>query len=332
MAFDQGVPPDAVRLYLEASALREGPLTTERAVTLLAKAVAIDPRFAPALSALALRSLTAWFVPFVYTGPEWKALCAERVARALEHAGSLAETHVAAAVFHLEQGSPREAEVALRRALQLAPTCVEALSVLGQIACETGQTAAGRAHLRLASELDPAAVMPAVYLAREEAYAGRLEACFAILDALGDDAWSPPAYLVRIRAAAWHGEADVVRSWVSRGAGMGDASGQLLYGELVARALLGEAARDDLGAMADGLLAAGNSPRFQAESQRIAAEVEAMNGWPERALARIQWLGELPAFIDVGWLEKCPVLRPLAGDATFAAVLAKTRARAHASR
>jgi TolB-like protein/tRNA A-37 threonylcarbamoyl transferase component Bud32/tetratricopeptide (TPR) repeat protein len=329
MAFDEGVPPDAVRMYLDACALGEGPLTTEKAVALLDRAVTVHPRFAPALSALALRSLTAWYVPFVHTGPEWSETCAARVARALRDAGSLAETHVAAAVLHLERGSPREAEQALKRALELAPTCVEALNVLGEVECHTGRREAGISHARLASELAPNAVIPAVTLARDEAYDGKLDACVARLDALGDDAWSPPPFLLRVRAASWHGASDVIRGWLTRGAGMSDASGRFPYGELVAQGLLGEAARDEVDMMVDGLLAAGKSPRFRAETLRVATEIHVASGRRDDALRRLRALAELPAFFDVEWLERCPALRTLSTEPAYVELLEVTRRRAH---
>jgi serine/threonine-protein kinase len=333
LAFDEGVPAEAMRAYLDGASFKEGPMRTETALGLLERAVALHPRFAPALSGLALRSLTAWYMPFVPTPDDWESRCAERVARAKDAAGSLAETHVADAVFRLEHGEVREAELALGRALELSPTCVDALVVLGDLECQTGRTAAGIAHARLAVDLDPGAVMPAVTLAREEALSGRLEACLALLDAIGgDDGWSPPPYLLRVRAASWHGARDEVRGWIARGAGMSDASGRFPYGEMVAHAFLGEADADAMRALVDGLLAAGKSPRFRAETLRVAAEMSAANGRRGEALERLGALGDLPAFVDVSWLERCPALRPLTGERAFADVLAAARARAQAGR
>jgi serine/threonine protein kinase len=332
IAFDEGVPPEAVRLYLDASAIKEGPMRTEEALALLERAIAIHPRFAPALSALALRSLTAWYVPFTFTPPDWGQTCASRVQRALLGAPSLAETHVAAAILRLEQGAVREAELALRRALQVAPTCVDALTALADLECNAGRTASGVAHARLAVDLDPGSVLSAVTLAREEAFEGRLDSCLALLDALGDEAWSPPPFLLRVRAAAWNARPDIVRAWLGRGAGMSDASGQFPYGEIVARTIIGESSRDEMEMIVDGLLAVGKSPRFCAEVLRVATEMSIMSGRPNDALERLDALGALDAFFDVDWLERCPALRPLSTEPAFARALASARRRANAPR
>ncbi|HEY2367829.1 MAG TPA: protein kinase, partial [Polyangiaceae bacterium] len=329
MAFDEGVPAEAVSRYLDASAIKEGIERTEHALRLLERAVEIHPTFAPALSALALRSLTAWYIPFIPTPPDWGDTCAERVRRAEKDAPSIPETHVASGVLHLERGAVRAAEVALRRALQLAPTSADALTALGELECCAGRVASGLEHARLAMDLDPGAVIAAVTLAREDAFEGNVDRCIARLDALDDESWSPPPFLMRVRAAAWHGKTDVIRAWLSKAAGMSDASGNFPYGEILARTFLGESPYDDIAAMVSGLVAIGKSPRFVVETRRIAAETSALLDHRDDALAHIDALGDSPAFFDVDWLARCPALQSLRSDAAYAIALAKAQARAN---
>jgi serine/threonine-protein kinase len=328
MAFDEGVPAEAVRCYLDASAIKEGIERTEHALRLLERAVEIHPTFAPALSALAVRSITAWYIPFIPTPPDWAETCAERVRRADKDAPSIPETHVASGMLHLERGAVRAAEVALRRALQLAPTSVDALTVLGELECWAGRPS-GLEHARRAMDLDPGAVIAAVTLAREDAFRGDVDRCIARLDALEDESWSPPPFLMRVRAAAWHGKSDIIRAWLSKAAGMSDASGNFPYGEVLARTFLGESPYEDAAAMVSGMLAIGKSPRFVAEVRRVAAEIAALVGRHDDAIAHVAALGDMDAFFDVDWLARCPALAPLRADAAYAIALSKAQARAN---
>jgi serine/threonine-protein kinase len=58
----------------------------------------------------------------------------------------------------------------------------------------------------------------------------------------------------------------------------------------------------------------------------VAAEFYMVGGRPEDAIAEIEKAAALP-FIDLAWLDGCPLLEPVRQDPRFAAVRATTAAR-----
>jgi eukaryotic-like serine/threonine-protein kinase len=323
-------PAEAVRAYLDARAIFKTPAGLAEALPLLERALALAPTFRPAIAAYAMTSMLAWFVPFFPTSDDWEERCAERIARALATAPGLAETHVAHGMLEWERGHIAEGASSLRHALRLAPTCGDALMWLGELECRMGEVSSGIAHARLSWELDPTRFPSLVTLAREELFAGRREQGIALLDSLGD-LYSPPAFLLRVRAAAWARDEGAIRAALGRAWTLMDVHGAVPVGDFVARAFLGEVDTETIGTFVDHLLSNRKSPRIASEILMTAVEVDVSAGRlasAERLLERLMAIG---AFVDVDWLTRCPGLAPLRDRDVMTAALDLARGRIRVS-
>jgi serine/threonine-protein kinase len=326
LPFDGKVPAEAVRCYLDARAVRRTSVGLSESMRLLERALELAPSLAPALAAHATVSMLAWFVPMVATSPDWEQLCAARVESALAGAPALAETHVAEGLLFWERGKLKEAASSLMQALRLAPTCADALMYLGDLHCKTGRTSSGLSHAGLCWRIDPTRFLALATLAREEAFAGRLSEAMARLDELGD-LYSPPAFMLRVRAASWYGDEAMIRAWLGKAWTVSDAGG-VAFGDLVARSLLGEAKEGEMEQLTELLLSLGKSPRFRADVLGISIEAAVKNGRIDGALSYLERLASIDAFADIDWLERCPGLGPLRGSPVFRSTLEVARMRA----
>ncbi len=311
-ALGRGVAPEAMRIYQAARAARsEGVLS-------LGRALEVAPTFAPALAAYAVQCMEAWYIPIVHTPPEWGDQCDKAVAAALAGAAMLPESHVAAAQLAVGRGEGHAAVLALRCALDLAPTCPEALEMLGGLECDAGRPTPGLKRLELASRIDPARLGPRVRLAREAALAGRVTDAEQILASLTDVALSPQAFLLRLRIAAWRNDEAGLRAMISSSTGLSDRARHI---ELVARGLLGDATRDEVEEHIGGLLALPKDPRLAAGVLATALEMAMRTDRRDDALRHLRQLANTPAFMDVGWLRRCPLLAALQGTPEHAEAL-----------
>jgi eukaryotic-like serine/threonine-protein kinase len=325
--FDGAAPPEAVRCYLDARAAPKSPSGLTETLRLLELAIELAPGLSPALAAHATATLLAWFVPFSPATGNWEATCAERVDRALIGAPGLAETHVAAGLLAWERGQFAEAVSSLRQALSLAPTCGEALEFLGELYCHAGRTEPGVTHSRLAYNVDPSRFVALTTLARQEFFAGRAREGTTLLDSLGD-LFSPPAFLLRVSAAAWRGDDEEVRTCLARASKVADAaSGALAYGDIVARSLLGETEEGEMSRLTALMLSMGKSPRFCAGVLTLSTEVQVKAQRTDLALSYLEKLATFPSFVDVDWLERCPALGSLRSSDAFRSALEVARAR-----
>jgi eukaryotic-like serine/threonine-protein kinase len=324
--FDGAVPAEAVRSYLDARVARRTPSGLGETLRLLERALELAPDLAPALAAHAMVSLIAWFVPFAPTPGDWEGTCATRVERALSGAPEQAESHVADALLAWEQGRLKEATTSLGRALRLAPTSGEALSFLGELEGRAGYAKSAVTHSTLAWNLDPSRYSALTMLAREEFFSGRFKEGMTLLDSLGQS-FAPPAFLLRVRAASWFGDEEEIRSCLTRAWSGADSGGGLAFGNIVARAFLGETRPGEIGELAESLLAMGKSPRLCAEVLAVSTEVEAKAGHLALAFSHLDSLANHPAFFDLDWLERCPGLAPMRESASFrsAKEIARTR-------
>jgi eukaryotic-like serine/threonine-protein kinase len=307
--YADGAPPDATRWLLETRGKGPAMDVIER----LERTLAVAPMFAPALTSYAMACLDAWYIPVTPTGADWRDRCASAVARALSSAPLLPETHAAAAMLALSEGRTGDALVELRRALELAPTCVDALELLGELECKVGRSIRGTKRLRLAAALDPERPGPRVVLAREAALSGNAGEAEGHLGKLGDAVLVPPAFLMRMRIAAWLGDEATLRSLLARSRGVTDAARRVFYVEVIGRALLGEATRDEIEAHLRSLLEIPKDPRFYANVLVHAVEIALRGDRRDDALAHLRRLAAMELFVDSAWLERCPLLAPIRG-------------------
>jgi eukaryotic-like serine/threonine-protein kinase len=313
----RGVAPEAMRGYKNARAGRSGA----EALHALERALEIAPTFAPALAAYALQCMQAWFIPVVQTPPRWGAHAASAIDRALAGAPMMPESHVASSLLAAGRGEGYSAVLALRCALDLAPTCPEALETLGALECEAGRPAPGVKRLELAAKIDPTRPEARVALARETALAGRAKEADEMLEALAAETASPPAFMLRLRIAAWNRDDRALQALATHSSGVSDPSRRVFYVELVGRGLVGAATRDEVEGHIDALLALPKDPRLSVGVLATAVEMAMRTGRREDALRHVRRLAQTPAFMDVGWLRRCPLLAELSDVPEYAEAL-----------
>jgi serine/threonine-protein kinase len=304
---------DAVQLYLRArrSLLRahaERVGSPEEAVTLLDRALADAPDFRPAMSLLAVATLRAWFMSAGPDGIAWERRAREAVARAMAEAGEMADTQFAAATLAVQDGDFARAAVCLGRAIAIAPTFAEAHDYIGRLQMEAGPVEHGLARLRVALELDPTLAVSWIDIARYHAMCGDYAAFERAIETVSRATGRRfrPVSLLRLRVAAWRGELrEASRSFRKDSAepmsalieayiavGLGDLSGPAFLEQI------------------DGLLAPFSNPRFGCLVRQLAVESLSIAGYDEEALVMLEMAADGP-FIDLLWLDQCPVLASL---------------------
>jgi TolB-like protein/Tfp pilus assembly protein PilF len=156
---------EAYELYVEGRALfhRRGPNTIRESVAKLEQAVAIDPDFAAAWSALA----SAYTVMPSWTNvsrdeADPKGRAAAR--RAIELDPSLGEPRGTLAGVNEEHGHWIEAEAGFREALALEPNNANVQQWHGELLSDVGQLSESIAALKRAEALDPVSPIVKIHL------------------------------------------------------------------------------------------------------------------------------------------------------------------------
>lgn len=324
-ADSERIAADAVELYLRArSAAREPDLSgssLDAALELLDQALVKAPAFAQGLAARAEWRVRRWFLPTADDPRDWPRLSKEAVESALEHASHLAETHVAAARFHVSSGETAEAAKSLRTALEIAPTHAAAHDYLGFLQCEAGRAEEGVRHLLLAHELDPALGTNLLTVARHYAMRGQTDEYERVLRQLRSTPSVPrfAADILEVRVATWSG--DMVRvSTPKMTLGFDAAHPAQAMPELMRSVTLGQRQPDELPTRLDEILAAVPSARFRTISRQLATETLAAVGAHRLALQQLQKTAAEGVLLDTDWLEHCPALAPLRGEPEFTAI------------
>jgi eukaryotic-like serine/threonine-protein kinase len=298
-----------------------------QAVALLERSVAASPTFRPALAAHALASVRAWWMAFFERSErDWSTVASDSVARALEGASDLAESHLAAAVLALNRGDLKTTARELAEALAIAPTCADAQRYLGDIQCEAGRVNEGLRRLDLAIELDPTLFTAWYSKARVAALHGDFERfdryMARAVDIVG--AADPPVLIMAMRAAIWRDDraaiATLTRRFEQSTLGVGPpmvAFGRYLLGELEVDAI-------DLPVT---MVVGAVSARMASLIGQLIIEAYTYRGDLDDAMRWLRKIGG-EALVDVEWLERCPPLAPLRAQPGFREVLAQSRERA----
>jgi serine/threonine-protein kinase len=249
------------------------------------------------------------------------------VKRALAEAPALAETHLAAAMVAVQEGEYQVATRALAKALDIAPTCADALEYLGRLECETGRVEAGMKRLRLAVELEPALASALVEVARAYALRGRMqeyEATVAEIERLHSRGL-PPLLVLVIRVAHWTGDKERIRTAIAN-VPEGDQP-FLTMVTAYGTGLLGEMGSDETDVMYENLVGMQTNSRFKTILCQLACEKYALEGRTDMALRYLKLAYEA-ALIDIDWIELCPALVNVRGDPAFAEMQRRVRRRA----
>jgi TolB-like protein/DNA-binding winged helix-turn-helix (wHTH) protein/tetratricopeptide (TPR) repeat protein len=154
------VNPEAYDLYLRAKPYYglETPEATERAIHLLEKSVAIDPKFAAAYSALATAYRDRGFGVEPETSDEWMEKATVAVRESLSLDPNLAEAHVSRGYLLWSRANNWAHERAVadyRRALSLNPNLAEAHHQLANVYNHVGLFDKAEREIEQAVQLDP---------------------------------------------------------------------------------------------------------------------------------------------------------------------------------
>ncbi len=305
------VPPQAIDAFKEARARLRG-LTNrgaEDVVALFEQAIAIAPRFAPALALHAMACVRAWFLPSEAAARDWSSEVRASTARALQLAPHIAEAHHAAALLAWHEGRLREAAAHAREALSIAPTYADGMAFVGMLEVEAGRDEAGLARIRVAHELEPTLRIGIIEPARWHGLYGDLaeyDRLIAVIERdLRDGAMAAQSL---VRVGAWRGR----RDYLERGLAL------LTREPTPTAGALADYARAALAGPGTGLPSpdpmrfAHGSPRFATLALQLVAEGAMLAGRPDEAMRCITRASE-SALADLAWIERCPLLEPLRG-------------------
>ncbi len=322
---------DAVELYLRGrQRSREADISgraLEEAIALFDHALERSPGFPLALAARADAALQRWFLPSSRATGDWAETSRAAVVAALLGAPDLAETQLAAARLHVNQGELTTAARHLTAALENAPTCAAALEYLGLLQCDAGRSQDGARNILLAHELDPSLHQGAFSLLRHHALRGDMVAYEAQLSRLKRSPSSLPFVLslFEFRIALWHDDRARARAveWHTEGVALG-------MSELLSRALDSDTSDRALASGFDEIIEQQSSPRLRTVYRQFAVETLAWRGAHALALAELAQADEGGVLFDADWCESCPVLAPLRSDPRFIETQEHVRGRADA--
>ncbi|MCA9593465.1 MAG: protein kinase [Myxococcales bacterium] len=318
----------AVELYLEGRAhyhrLWQG--SVERSVRLLAEAEALAPDDPSILSAHARARARQWYQEGgVALGRQARALAERALAKAPERGEPwLSVASVRTVELDLESAA-RHA----RQALERAPALAEAHELYADLLLEAGDIDGGVARHRLAASLEPA-LRNRFAIARALGLAGRWSEVDTLLGVPPeDDDARISAAALGARLALWHPESR------ERVAALPDLGGApeinavhyvRLVQSFVAR---GSLSPEERAFVHDQFVRGDETPRFVAFKHQLAAEISAWVANGDAALRHLEALAGL-GFADLVWLERCPLLEPLAARPELEGVKSRI-ARANAS-
>jgi serine/threonine-protein kinase len=325
-------PAAAIELYLDGRhRLRafdhDGAVAAAASLT---RALELAPDFAPAMAAHAIACLRAWFWDAQDGAVDWEGASRQSVARALERAESLAETHLAAGILATHGGEYRAAARAIDRALTIAPTYADAHEYLGMLQCEAGRAEEGARRLRHAASLDPGLMYCGIFISRQHALRGRWEEAEANLvemDRLHGPAIARLTLAQRVRQAAWRGDREALRRAAEVSTHNESPNWRLVL--LYARALLGDVDGAELREAMRPMLTGMHNPRRWSLNEQLATEIYAARGEVEEAHLHLS-RAATSVLVDLDWLDRCPILAPLRDLPDWSEIRRRVRVRADA--
>ncbi|QDF06641.1 serine/threonine-protein kinase [Myxococcus xanthus] len=333
LAYRTTVPAEALALYRQVlSRMLAHSMTRElkdEVITPLEQLRDSAPGFPHAAAQHAVATLRAGFIRTLADEVDWDALARTSLERARQVAPELVETKLAQAILATREGRWRDAVVALRMALDTAPTFAPALQLLGNLQCEAGRADEGLPRLKLAYALEPGMAICLVEVARCSALRGDDATYQWCMGRLNSQPLLGMAVLIlRMRVAAWKGDMDDVRQ--CRDALNEDPSHMASYVATYCSAALGEVSVEAAMATLDGMLTRQQvNSRFASMVCQLAAELMCIRSAPAEALRYLQQAADL-ALIDLEWMDRCPALTPLRAQPGFAEARRRVRSRVEA--
>lgn len=321
------VPADIVEAYLRARRQMRHFIYggNIEGVELLEHCIESAPTFKPAIAAHAIACVRVWWSDLSSQGRNWGEVADASVARALEQAPDLAETHLSAGMVAMQRVEYRKALKALAQCLRLAPTCAEALHYVGVLESEAGRPKDGRRRLELALSLDPTSSLTRLTLAKIAALAGDAELFESYLGGVDEDvSQSLPLMLARVRNCMWTGRLDKLPSVAPESPA--DQPGGWAVLIAMVDYLRGDAPASSMHQLEAFALLAGNA-RLAVASSQFAAEGHATTKNFSEAIASLQ-RAYARGLIDIDWLSNCPSFDELRDDERFVEVDKNVKQRA----
>jgi serine/threonine-protein kinase len=243
----------------------------------------------------------------------------EAAERAVRLEPTLAESHLAVASVLFSTGDPVGPVRPLRRALRLCPTSATAHDLIGRILSETTLVDDARRHLEAAISIDPEIELSRIALCRLHELAGEPDRADALVTA-GPGRDVPLPALARL--IFWRRDAvraaEVLRQ---HPAPEGRLRVSIPFLELLTG---GKSPLPLLARMQDP---AQSNPRRRIFFSQVETEAACVLGDVEHAFASLA-RGAEDGLYDVPWMDRCPLLSLLRGEARFAALRARIAARA----
>ncbi len=321
------VPEEALRLYYQARRQLAADGFGRIDLGALEDAIALAPDFGAAYALHALASARRTFTAAVHDGTDAWAEAEASIDRAMRVAPDRADTQLAKAVLALQAMDTGRAVEGLLEALRIAPTLALAHHYLGSLQLEAGVLSDGERRLKLAIELDPAGGEGSeIMLSRHYVLSGRFEEAEALIARIDarDSGGGVPARMVGVRTAFWRRDEEALRR-IAEVEGGGPGLNQAAAATF-ARYALGELPPEALPELR-GQLDAVTNARFMGVVHQFEADLHALRGEAELALAAIEAASEL-GLADVDWLDRSPSLDSIRQSEAFARLRAAIDERA----
>jgi eukaryotic-like serine/threonine-protein kinase len=322
------MPPGGDRYEAARRLLDGGPVEVRRGIAALEHLLATEPKNAWVASLLAGGLVR---MALLAGGVDTAAFArAEELAlRALDVDRENGHSYHAIASIRWYKGENAEAVAAAREAIRRAPTLAEPHILLGRVLSWLGRVAEAHHELALAIRLDASARDAYEERIRLLALTGDRVAALEALDDY-DRAHAGGGMPVRLRLCTWWRDRELARQLIER----------------IDRAPTGavwEQSRSTLVAYVDGdlitmrrriedtmvrLLGERVITRQRVFLRQVAIENLMLAEAPELAVRHLLVLADEPGFIDLLWLDRCPVLEPLRERPELASVRAATAERA----
>lgn len=324
-----GVPAesDTVELYLRARYLygRSDEASLTRSVGLFERVIARAPADPTLRMSYALALSRLWF--YGDPGAAEKALpAAEAVVAQLPLHG---ESYLALAGVRFQGADLLGAVQALAKALALSPDLADAHELLGRILVETGPIRDGLMRLIRARSLDPGLFRTLAEQARTHALLGDFERAHKLLaDPALDSGSFAIQWILRGRLCLWNRDRKRAEEYLSHPE---ITQGKYPRAKLLLQVAAGLQQIDPKEALSAGLASDRSSPRGHTFLFQMHAELQSAYGQYEQAVRSVARSVDA-GLADLTWIERCPLLLPMASDPRMSALRRIVYARAYAIR
>ena len=231
---------------------------------------------------------------------------ARRIARRVLVDGASGTAHVALALTHWYCGEGAAAASELRLAAESPPPLsASVFEWLGTVLLEIGELDRGLRLVERASEIEPRFVHVARLRARRAALLGDFATAERELIAEPDDRDAEANFGFRARFLLWREDRAAARAMMVERNATADGKQML---EICAERIISDEARRAI----DALLPLAGNPRRTAWYAQLRAEIFAVAGGHDEVLASLEAL-EDAYFLDILWLERCPLIARYSG-------------------